>query len=90
MTARAILGVIADDFTGASDVAGTLAAGGMAVRLCVGAGAVTIPGDARVIALKSRTLPVADSVAQSLAARAALQAAGATRIRSTPTQARTC
>ena len=80
MTARAILGVIADDFTGASDVAGTLAAGGMAVRLFVGAGAVTIPGDAGVIALKSRNLPVADAVAQSLGALQALQAAGANRI----------
>lgn len=75
-----MLGVIADDFTGASDVAGTLAAGGVSVRLFIGPDAVTIPGDAGVIALKTRTLPVAQAVAQSLDALAALQSAGATRI----------
>ena len=77
---RVVLGVIADDFTGASDVAGTLAAAGLSVRLFVGAAGIAIGGDAGVIALKTRTLPPAQAVAQSLAALAALRAAGATQI----------
>ena len=63
------IGVIADDFTGASDIALTLAEGGMRVVQFVGvpegaAGDI----DAGVVALKSRTIAPADAVAQSLQA----------------------
>jgi len=75
------LGVIADDFTGASDIALTLAEAGMRTVQYVGvpdgpAGAV----DAGVVALKSRTIAPADAVAQSLAACEWLLAQGATQI----------
>lgn len=61
------VGVIADDFTGASDIALTLAEGGMATALVTGDG--PIPDcDAAVIALKSRTAPVAEAIADSLTA----------------------
>lgn len=72
-----LLGCIADDFTGASDLANTLAKGGMATILFVGlprGGA----GDceAGVIALKTRSIAADDAVAQSLAALAWLKAQG--------------
>jgi 3-dehydrotetronate 4-kinase len=64
------IGVIADDFTGASDIALTLAETGMPVAQFIGI--PTAPAnpelDAGVVALKSRTAPVADAVAGSLAA----------------------
>ena len=72
------LGVIADDFTGATDVAGMLVQAGMSTLLTVGvpeAGA-TLDADAVVVALKSRTTAPADAVRESLAALARLQAAG--------------
>ncbi len=77
-----VLGCIADDFTGATDLAGTLVKEGMrTVQL------IDVPGpdmqvpdtDALVIALKSRTIEPADAVAQSCAALAWLQAAGCRR-----------
>ena len=63
------IGVIADDFTGASDIALTLAEAGMRTAQFNGVpkgpvGAV----EAGVVALKSRTAPVAEAVADSLAA----------------------
>lgn len=75
------IGVIADDFTGASDIALTLALGGMTTMQYVGipsgeAGDV----DAGVVALKSRTIVATDAVAQSLAACDWLLAQGATQI----------
>ncbi|MEJ6397475.1 3-oxo-tetronate kinase [Yoonia sp. 208BN28-4] len=63
------LGVIADDFTGASDIALTIAEAGMTVAQFSGvpdAGRSDV--DAGVVALKSRTAPVADAIAQSVAA----------------------
>jgi 3-dehydrotetronate 4-kinase len=65
-----LLGCIADDFTGASDLANTLAKGGMAATQFVGVpgGAAPASCEAGVVALKSRTIPAADAVAQSLAA----------------------
>ncbi len=78
-----LLGVIADDFTGASDIANTLAKGhgsapGLATTQFLG-----LPSrdadpacDAGVVALKSRSIPAADAVKQSLAALAWLQAQG--------------
>lgn len=78
----AILGVIADDFTGATDIAGMLVKGGMSTIQTIGVPAKgTIPDDvdAVVVALKTRSIPAADAVAQSLDALKALQAAGCVR-----------
>lgn len=76
-----VLGCIADDFTGATDLAGLLARSGVKVSLRMGV-PKTPPADTaafEVIALKSRTAPVADAVAETRAALKWLQAAGATR-----------
>jgi uncharacterized protein YgbK (DUF1537 family) len=78
----AILGVIADDFTGATDIAGMLVKGGMRTIQTIGVPAKgTIPDDvdAVVVALKTRSIPAADAVTQSLDALKALQAAGCVR-----------
>ena len=75
------LGVIADDFTGATDVAGMLVQAGMSALLAIGvppADAV-LDADAIVVALKSRTVPAADAVRESLAALERLRAAGCRR-----------
>lgn len=70
-----LLGCIADDFTGATDLANNLTRGGMRTVQTVG-----VPGeklrddvDAVVVALKSRTIPVTEAVEQSLAALRWLQ-----------------
>ena len=75
---RMTLGVIADDFTGATDIASMLVRAGMRTVLLIGvpdAGA-TVAADAIVIALKTRTVPAPDAVRESLAALRWLQAAG--------------
>lgn len=76
------LGCIADDFTGATDLANNLVRAGMRTVQTIG-----VPGeplradaDAVVVALKTRTLPVEDAVAQSLAALEWLQQQGAEQI----------
>jgi 3-dehydrotetronate 4-kinase len=75
-----LLGCIADDLTGATDLANTLARRGMSVVQTIG---VPGPGDpvpdaeAIVVALKSRTIPANEAVALSLAACRWLKAAGA-------------
>ena len=76
------LGIIADDFTGASDVALTIAEAGMSVVQFIGVPDGTAdPGlDAGVVALKSRTAPVGEAVAESLAACDWLRAQGAVQI----------
>jgi len=76
-----LLGCIADDFTGASDLAGTLAKEGMRTRLFTGAprGGAADDVDAGVVMLKSRSIPAADAVAQSLDALERLQALGCTQ-----------
>lgn len=73
-----LLGCIADDFTGATDLASMLVRGGMrTVQLIdVPRGAEPVAADALVVALKSRTIPAGEAVAQSLAALAWLQAQG--------------
>lgn len=65
-----ILGCIADDLTGATDLCNNLVRAGMRVVLTVDIprSAESLPADAIVVALKSRTIPAADAVAQSLAA----------------------
>jgi uncharacterized protein YgbK (DUF1537 family) len=79
-----LLGCIADDFTGATDLANNLVRSGMRVVQTIGtpqATPVADPAaDAVVIALKSRTIPATEAVAQSLAALAWLRAAGAEQI----------
>jgi uncharacterized protein YgbK (DUF1537 family) len=72
-----LLGAIADDFTGATDLANTLVRHGMRTVQLIGTPARPAPEDidAVVVALKSRTIPAADAVAQSLAALRWLQAA---------------
>ncbi|MEU8876269.1 3-oxo-tetronate kinase [Streptomyces javensis] len=78
------LGCVADDFTGATDLAINLVRAGMRVVQLID---VPPPGaerpvdaDAVVIALKSRTVPAADAVDASLRALAWLRSAGAEQI----------
>lgn len=78
-----LLGVIADDFTGASDIANTIAKGVPGEGGLVTAQYMGVPShraddrvEAGVISLKSRSIPVADAVAQSLQALAWLKAQG--------------
>jgi uncharacterized protein YgbK (DUF1537 family) len=75
------LGCIGDDFTGSSDLANTLAKGGLSVMQFNGVPAAPAPLGvaAGVVALKTRTAPVAEAVAQSLAALDWLRAQGCTR-----------
>ena len=76
------IGVIGDDFTGSSDAANTLARAG--ARTLQYAGVPEAPAgpgiDAAVISLKTRSVPVADAVAQSLAACRWLTANGAEQV----------
>lgn len=76
-----ILGCIADDFTGATDLAGLLARSGADVSLRIGVPDASATGASavEVIALKSRTAQVEEAVSETLAALEWLQAAGATR-----------
>lgn len=76
-----ILGCIADDFTGATDLAGLLARSGVPVSLRLGVpdGPPTHTAPVEVIALKCRTTPADDAVAECRAALKWLQAAGASR-----------
>ncbi|MCW1411250.1 four-carbon acid sugar kinase family protein [Rhizobium sp. 1AS11] len=62
------LGCIADDFTGATDLAGMLAKGGLRTAQMIGVPDTAPPDDveAIVVALKSRTSPVSEAVGQSL------------------------
>ncbi len=81
-----LLGAIADDFTGATDLAGLLARSGVPVSLRMGVpdgppDTSSPDGTApfEVIALKCRTAPVAEAVAECRAALAWLKLAGAER-----------
>lgn len=76
-----MLGCIADDFTGATDLAGLLARSGVPVSLRIGVPdeAPTNPAAFEVIALKCRTSPVNDAVRETRKALAWLKSAGATR-----------
>lgn len=79
-----LIGAIGDDFTGSGDLANMLARARLSVQLRTAI--PTAPADrsdnaeAVVIALKTRTMPVAGAVAQSLAALRWLRAQGAERI----------
>lgn len=78
-----VLGCIADDYTGASDLANTLSKNGLRTVQTIG-----IPGedlnlpevDAVVIALKIRSVPSPDAVAQAIAAYRWLHAQGAAHV----------
>ena len=76
-----LLGCIADDFTGATDLAGLLARSGVPVSLRIGVPDKPPRETAafEVIALKCRTAPVQEAVAECRAALAWLRAAGAER-----------
>ena len=72
-----LLGCIADDFTGATDLAGTLVREGMRSVQMIGVPSGPAPDvDAVVVALKSRTAPVEEAIAESLAALEWLREAG--------------
>ena len=77
-----LLGAIADDFTGATDLANTLVRNGMRTVQLIGTPVRRAPEDvdAVVVALKTRTIPAADAVAQSLAALRWLQATSTRQI----------
>lgn len=76
------LGVIADDITGACDVAAGVTAAGLSAEVRLGVpDPATAPASACVIvALKSRTAPVASAVSESVAAARVLRGWGARRI----------
>ncbi len=74
-----LLGCIADDFTGATDLASMLVRNGMSTTQLIGVPVADAPvpdAAAIVVALKSRTIAPGDAVRQSLAALAWLQQAG--------------
>lgn len=79
---KALLGCIADDFTGATDLANMLVRGGMRAVQTIGVPAsdttttAGLEADALIVALKSRTIPAQEAVAQSLAALEWLRARG--------------
>jgi uncharacterized protein YgbK (DUF1537 family) len=78
-----LLGAIADDYTGASDLASTLAGNGLRVVQTIGipAADIQLPEvDAVVVALKSRSIAPAEAVAQSQAAEAWLRSRGARHV----------
>jgi len=77
-----LLGCIADDFTGATDLANMLVRGGMRTIQTIGVPSVPLDQevDALVVALKSRTIPATEAVTQSLAALAWLQRAGCRQV----------
>jgi uncharacterized protein YgbK (DUF1537 family) len=73
-----LLGCIADDFTGATDLANMLVRGGMRTIQAIGVPTAPLSQevDAVVVALKSRTIAPAEAVAQSLAALGWLRQTG--------------
>ncbi len=83
MSRRPLLGCIADDFTGATDLANNLVRSGMRTVQTIGVPAdaeARVDADAIVVALKSRTMPADEAVAQSLAALRWLQAQGVEQV----------
>ena len=78
-----LLGAIADDFTGATDLANTLVRQGMRTVQLIDVprpGAAVPDVDAIVIALKSRTIPASEAVRQALAALDWLKRAGVRQV----------
>lgn len=78
-----VLGAIADDFTGATDLANNLVRGGMRCLQVIGVPQETIDlqdVDAVVVALKSRSCPVDEAITDSLAALEWLHGQGARQL----------
>ncbi|MFF3978012.1 3-oxo-tetronate kinase [Streptomyces sp. NPDC001828] len=78
-----MIGAIADDVTGGTDVAAALRRQGLRTQLCFGIPAglpARYPADATVIALKTRTAPATRAVEQSRAAARWLSRSGATQL----------
>lgn len=78
-----LIGAVADDITGASDLCLMLSREGLRTVQVIGVPPVGVAlpdADAVVIALKSRSVPAADAVGMSLAALRALTDAGALQI----------
>jgi 3-dehydrotetronate 4-kinase len=79
---RPLLGCIADDYTGATDLASMLTRAGLRVIQCFGPPegiGELLDYDAIVVALKSRSIAPQEAVAQSLEALAVLQSLGIER-----------
>ena len=77
-----LIGCVADDFTGATDLAGLLARSGMRVVQCFGipADPELVAGyDAIVVALKTRSIAAAEACRESCAAAQWLRSIGTTR-----------
>ena len=75
-----LLGCIADDFTGATDLANTLVRQGMSTVVLLGvppAGGSMPDADAVIVALKSRSIPAAEAIGLSLDALEFLRRGGA-------------
>jgi 3-dehydrotetronate 4-kinase len=71
-----LLGAIADDFTGATDLANNLVKQGMRTIQLIGVPDADTPApdaDAVIVALKSRTIPATEAITESLAALAWLK-----------------
>jgi len=78
-----LLGAIADDFTGATDLCNTLVRRGMRTVQLIDVPAPEtniLDAEAVVVALKSRTTPAAEAIEKSLAALAWLRGAGARQL----------
>lgn len=78
-----LLGCIADDFTGATDLANTLVKEGMRTTQVIGIPDESFDpsgNDAIVVALKCRTIPANEAVAQATQALAWLQRQGAQQV----------
>ena len=78
-----ILGCIADDFTGATDLANTLVKSGLRAVQLLGVPTTATPApdaEAVVVALKSRTAPAGEAVRDSLAALDWLRGHGARQV----------
>ncbi len=77
------LGCVADDYTGASDLANTLTKAGLRTIQTIGvpeAGRALPEADAVVVALKSRSIPADQAVARSREAERWLRARGAAHV----------
>ncbi|MGQ4877516.1 3-oxo-tetronate kinase [Billgrantia sp. LNSP4103-1] len=75
---KPLLGCIADDFTGGTDLASTLVQGGMRTIQCLGVPSdpIDTDADAVVVALKTRTCDRARAIEESLQALSFLREAG--------------
>jgi uncharacterized protein YgbK (DUF1537 family) len=82
MTSATWLGVIADDYTGATDLAGMIARQGMRVVQYLGVPDAPLEDevDCIVVALKSRSTPAADAVAESVDAARWLRTLGVSQL----------